>query len=944
MRGAAVAPARHPRMSSFATPDSGRLALAALEALPSHVCVVDGEGRIVAANKAWRDFARENCTRPELVSAGSRYEELLAAMAGDPPSNVETFVFALREVLAGRRQGATFDHRRDGGLLPVHFRTRVIPLELGSERVALIAHEDLSGIDEATRALSNSRTEFEALVNGIDGVVWEADPRTTNFTFVSEGAEKLLGYPRESWYASGFWPAHIFPPDRDEAVNYCAAATGRLENHAFEYRMIARDGRLVWIREIVTVVARDGRPAVLRGVMFDITSAREAERAVRESETRFRATFEQAAVGMCVADANGIYLRINRRFAEILGCDKDEIAGRSFREFTHPDDVDENEAPFARLRGGELPSFSFEKRMVRRDGRAVHVHVTASRFNSPEDPDARFIGVVEDISERVAAVENLRRFRAALDTSADSLLLVDRETMLIIDSNETAAAMTGRPRSELAVTSLERILMNVDRAVLERRFDEILESGDRGVMQAHLRRPGAAPVPCELRLSALRGPRPLMVVSMRDASDRLAAEESQRERERLFTALFENNNAIKMILDPVTGRIIDANPAAIEFYGYSRDRLLRMSIHDINPAPVAEVRVSMEAAKSRRETHFEFQHRLANGELRDVEIYSGPIALAGKRLLFSIIHDISERKRAEAEAARQRALLEGQNRILEMIARDAPLHETLEAIVRAVESHVDGGVCSVLLLDADGVTLRHGAAPGLPDEYNRLIDGQRIGPVGGSCGTAAWRRELVVVEDLRTDPLWEPYRDLATRFDLAACWSNPILSSSGSVRGTFAVYYHEPRRPSPEDLHAIDVATSLASIAIERREATAALRQAEGHIRQMFAASPLPIFELDLDGHFRMWNAAAERVFGWTAEDAREAPRRIVDASNLEMFAELRERVLRGEQIVGAKVRRRRRDGTEIPLTLHVAPLVDSDGKVSGLIAVTDVDRERRDG
>lgn len=925
-------------MSSIATPDSGRLASAALEALPTHVCIVDREGRIVAANRAWREFARENCTRPELIAPGSLYEELLAAMAGEPPSNVETFVLALKEILAGKRQTATIDHRRDGGMVPFHLRTRVQPIVVDGERVALISHEDLSGLDEATRALSHSRTEFEALVDGVDGIVWEADANTTQFTYVSGRAEALLGYPREAWYTNGFWQAHIYEPDRDAAITYCSEATRRLENHAFEYRMVARDGRLVWIRDVVTVVERNGRPHVLRGVMFDVTTARDAEAALRDSEARFRATFEHAAVGVALADADGVILRVNPRFAEILGYREDELAGKSYRELSTSATLSAGPALADWIRAGGIGTLRVETQLVTRDGGFVDVSLSLSTLGTPGVMGEHFVAILEDIRGRIATLEELRRFRAALDTSADAILLVDRSTMKIIDANHTAVAMTTLTRDALTSSLIHQILLNVDRGVLERRFDEILESGDRGIMQAHVRRGAAQAVPGELRLSALRGENPLIVVSLRDVSDRLAVEESQRERERLFTALFENNNAIKLILDPVTGRIIDANPAAVEFYGYSRDHLLRMSIHDINPAPVAEVRAAMEAAKSRKETRFEFRHRLSTGELRDVEIYSGPVALAGKRLLFSIVHDITERKVAETEAARHRALLEGQNRVLEMIARDVPLHETLEAIVLAVESHAPGAICSVLLLDPDGVTLRHGAAPNLPDAYNALIDGQKIGPDAGSCGTAAYRRELVIVEDIQSHPLWAPYRDLAAPFGLAACWSNPIITNAGSVLGTFAIYYREPRSPSSEELHVIDVAASLVRIAIERRDVIGALRHAEEHIRKVFAASPLPIFELDLEGHFLMWNAAAERVFGWKPQDALETRRRVIDASNLEMFNELREHVLRGEPILGAKVKRRRRDGSEIPMTLHVAPLLDAEGKVSGLIAVTDVE------
>jgi len=930
-------------MSSFATLDSGRLALAALEALPTHVCVVDGEGRIVAANRAWREFARENCSRLELIAPGALYDDVLGEIAGEPRSNVETFVFALKEVLAGRRQSAAIEHRRANAIVPFHLRMRAQPIEVEGERFALVSHEDLRGIDEATRALSHSRVEFAALVDGVDGIIWEADARTTQFTFVSARAETLLGYPREAWYTPGFWQAHIYEPDREAALTYCAESTSRLENHAFEYRSVARDGRLVWIRDIVTVVERDGRPDILRGVMFDTTAVRNAEKALRESEALFRATFEQAAVGVCLADSEGRLLRANPRLAAILRYPEGGLHGKSYLELTLPADVATHRTLVERLQRGEITTFRLDTRLLAGDGSSVPVSLSVSTIESPGEGDARFIAVVEDVSERVAALESLRRFRAALDTSADAILLVDRATMQIIDANETASALTAFARERLLSSGIHQILFNVDRAILERRFDEILESGDRGTMQSHLRAADGRAIPCELRLSALRGERPLVVVSLRDASERLAVEESQRERERLFTSLFENNNAIKLILDPITGRIIDANPAAVDFYGYSRDRLLRMSVHDINPAPVAEVRAAMEAAKSRRETRFEFRHRLSSGELRDVEIYGSPVALAGKRLIFSIIHDITERKRAEADAARQHDLLEGQNAALQLIARDAPLAETLEAVVAAVERHSPGAIASVLLLDPDGVTLRHGAAPSLPAEYNRLVDGQKIGPVAGSCGTAVYRRELVIVEDLQNDPLWVPYREFAAPFGLAACWSNPIVAHSGLVLGTFAIYYREPRRPSAEELHIIEASTSLARIAIERHEVTGALRHAEEHLRQLFAASPLPIFELDLEGHFRMWNAAAERVFGWSPHDALEAKTRVVDSSNLEMFAELRERVLRGELIIGEKVKRRRKDGSEIPMTLNVAPLLDGEGNVTGLIAVTDVDGGTRE-
>ena len=119
-------------------------------------------------------------------------------------------------------------------------------------------------------------------------------------------------------------------------------------------------------------------------------------------------------------------------------------------------------------------------------------------------------------------------------------------------------------------------------------------------------------------------------------------------------------------------------------------------------------------------------------------------------------------------------------------------------------------VCSVLLLDDDGVHLRHGAGPSLPDEYNRAIDGVTIGPNVGSCGTAAFRGKSIFVEDIASDPLWANFKDLALSHGLRACWSTPILDSQQQVLGTFAVYYREPAQPTALHLRLMEIATRIA--------------------------------------------------------------------------------------------------------------------------------------
>jgi serine phosphatase RsbU (regulator of sigma subunit) len=192
--------------------------------------------------------------------------------------------------------------------------------------------------------------------------------------------------------------------------------------------------------------------------------------------------------------------------------------------------------------------------------------------------------------------------------------------------------------------------------------------------------------------------------------------------------------------------------------------------------------------------------------------------------------DVTRQRAAHKLAAEQQALLE-------QIASEAPLAEVLEGMCRAIEKLSPKVLSSVLLLDETGTRLLHGAAPSLPDFYSAAIDGCTIGPREGSCGTAAFRREMVVVNDIATDPLWEDYRDLAQRAGLGACWSSPIMSSAGELLGTFAMYHRAPRALREEDLDLSIVFTRTAALAIERHRTEVARRQA--HEREHALSSDL---------------------------------------------------------------------------------------------------------
>jgi PAS domain S-box-containing protein len=161
--------------------------------------------------------------------------------------------------------------------------------------------------------------------------------------------------------------------------------------------------------------------------------------------------------------------------------------------------------------------------------------------------------------------------------------------------------------------------------------------------------------------------------------------------------------------------------------------------------------------------------------------------------------------------------LASEKKVLELIAKGSPLHQVLDTIAKATEAQsADGMLCSILMLDENGERLLHGAAPSLPEAYNRAIDGVAIGPSAGSCGTAAYQRRPVFVTDIATDPLWADWRDLARAAGLGACCSTPLFSSEGVVLGTVAMYYRQAHQPSAHDNELIRSATHLAGIVLEK--------------------------------------------------------------------------------------------------------------------------------
>jgi PAS domain S-box-containing protein len=409
----------------------------------------------------------------------------------------------------------------------------------------------------------------------------------------------------------------------------------------------------------------------------------------------------------------------------------------------------------------------------------------------------------------------------------------------------------GRVTHELTQTSFPAPLQEINA--------ELLKTGRWEGELIHTRRDGrTVTVASRWALQRNESGNPVAILETNnDITERRQAEDARLRSEEKYRDLINASPDAICVID-ADGIFVLVNPAGVELAGRPEDELIGSSLADTY-LPEERHLLEHRIDKLKAEGSFRFERKFLrkNGEVIPVEVSLS--ALRG-RYYQSIIRDISQRKRREA-------LLAGENRLLEMVAKGDSLADILDSLCLLVEGQSPGVLASLLLMDPNGKQLRHGGAPNLPKAYTEAIDGAFIGPAVGSCGTAAYRSEQVIVSDIAADPLWADFRELALAHSLRACWSTPIFSSEGKVIGTFAMYYLEPRSPSPLEQDTIKHITHLAGVAIQRKLAEAARRESEAYLAEAQRLSHTGSWAwTPATGEIRYWSEETYRLLGFDPE------------------------------------------------------------------------------
>lgn len=515
------------------------------------------------------------------------------------------------------------------------------------------AFQDITETKRTQDALRKSEEKYRRIVETSAEGIWAMDKNFTT-TFVNPRMAELLGYREEEMIGKTV-DSFMF---EEELADHQTKMRERKKGLKAQYerRFRKRDGTALWTSVSASPLMDDkGRFNGSFGMFTDVTEEKQVEDNLRQSEERYRTILHTMEDGYFEVDLEGNFTSFNESMRRMLGYEKEEMIGLNYREYMTKETAQEVFLTFNKSFRTGSPARSVGWKLVKKDKTKIDIETSVSLKRNREDEPVGFFGIARDITERKRAEE-------ALQESEENLAMAQRvaevgswdwdlKTGRLLWSSETFSIFGRDPADYTpSVDNARNSVHPDDRDLLERKVrtsierDESYEHQYRiitpdGVIK-HLHALGEIIRDKENRPARLRG-------AIQDITERKHAEEDLRRSEELFRNLFMYHSAVKLIIEPDTGQIVDANEAAAGYYGWSIEQLKNMKIQEINTLSSEEIKEEMENARTAKRIHFEFRHRKADGSIRDVEVFSSKIEVSGKDLLHSIIHDITDRRRAE---------------------------------------------------------------------------------------------------------------------------------------------------------------------------------------------------------------------------------------------------------------------------------------------------------
>ncbi len=841
-------------------PDVAHLHERVMECASDAIAVLDLEGRFTLVNRRAAEITGYDAA--ELV--GTQFGALL------PPENLGAVTAALQHAFLSGDPVRAFETsliRKDGAIREISFGIERLTSKIGAVIGLVGTAEDVTDRRRVERLLASQRALLETIAQAGDleqqlvaiaeAVEEHAGRKCAILAATPDGTRLVpLAVPTLDNAMHAGQPGLVIGP-KAAASGTCAfrrapVVTRDIETDPLwaDYRepmqqqglqsawatpILAQDHSLLGV--IATYGEAPGLPDAWQQQIIDVAvrlasiamSRHAAQELAIEHEARYRRLWNTSIDVIVLVDSQSNIIAASPAIETIFGHTPEEVEGRSLA-ILQPERLRtaHHEAMREHLTTGRKTLDWRNARLtgLHRDGREFPIEISMS--DASHGGSRVFAGFIRDITARVAVEQSLRdsegRYRALAENAFDLVCELGAEGSFVYVSPNFKGILGYEPE-DLIGKSPWPLIHEADRERVAQQFAELLgPDGEPGNTELRFLQTDKTWRWVEVSgniYNAPDGARHVVIVA-RDMTQRLEMSRALLTTEQRLRTFIENAPVLMFATDR-DGVYTLAEGKDLARFGVTQEQIVGRTVEDVNNGnPVVMHNLERVFAGETFTDSLPFAGQFFDAHHAPIRDEQGEVAG-----MVGIFVDVSDRMRAESIVTAQRQLLE-------MVALGSPLEDILQELVNVVEAQAPGALCSILQTSSDGTRLHPAASATLPDEYVRATDGLEIGEGVGSCGTAAFRNEPVIVTDIEHDPLWTHGKEIALPHGLRACWSTPIVSTHGGVIGTMAIYYRETRAPSEGERELVHVAARIAGIAIERRRGDQAMRNRTAELERMY--------------------------------------------------------------------------------------------------------------
>ena len=718
--------------------------------------------------------------------------------------------------------------KKDGTKFNLNIRLNTTTLNENTTTIVFLEdttkqQEHLKIINSTTTKLTESNRKFDTLINNLQGIVYCCkNDQNATMEYINQGCKKITGYSAEEFLnGSIHFPDLTLKEDKEKVRNCIKKSIHKKKAYNINFRIKDRKGTIKYLHELGRgIFNKNGELEALEGIITDITTQKENEIQLHSSETKIKAILEVIPDLMFVHNKNGTIEHIYSSQPTLLYKPINSFIEKNVSE-VFPAQVSKS-IKKALLKAHQSKKMVIEELTIPKKNNQLIYEFRFMPFNSN-----KIFTIARDFTKKRLSEQkitaNEAKMKALLEVMPDIIFIQDVKGTYLNCFTSNTDKLFLPPEKFIGKKMKDVLPINIYKKI-KAAFEKLIASKKMQIAEySYQSKKGIEHF--EARIVFINKQRVLTII--RDVTEEKNTNALLNIRNNALESA--NNSIIIVDAQQATNPIIYCNKAFTELTGYTEKEVLGKNCNFLqnDDRDQKEIDIMRNAILKGEICNVQLRNYKKDGTMFWNDVTITPVFNKKNKLT----HFIGVQNDVTSKVLEQ-GLKDKIQKILELITKDKPIKTIGQKIIETVETHIKNCTASILVLDNTHKTLHKLVAPNLPEAYCNYIEGTKIGPKIGSCGTASYLKEEIIVSNIKTSSLWKDYKDIALKNGLQACWAFPILSSNNQVLGTFAIYSTYPRKPLPVEKEILLDMTYLASIAIEKHNNTIALQESKNELEK----------------------------------------------------------------------------------------------------------------